>query len=91
MPYTVVVTSFNSAETIELVIKGVKELVPPPSQVILIDDASNDGSAPDAMSVRRGASYVAGMAGMFYIAPASCCPWQLAWLRRHLQSRFPSR
>jgi glycosyltransferase involved in cell wall biosynthesis len=45
MPYTVVVTSFNSTETIELVINSVKELVPPPSQVILIDDASDDGSA----------------------------------------------
>jgi glycosyltransferase involved in cell wall biosynthesis len=45
MPYTVVVTSFNSAETIGLVIKGLKELAPPPSQVILIDDASKDGSA----------------------------------------------
>jgi glycosyltransferase involved in cell wall biosynthesis len=44
MSYTVVVTSFNSAETIGLVIKGIKELVPPPSQVILIDDASDDGS-----------------------------------------------
>lgn len=45
MTYTVVVTSFNSSETIGIVIKGVRELMPPPSQVILIDDASDDGSA----------------------------------------------
>jgi glycosyltransferase involved in cell wall biosynthesis len=45
MSYTVVITSFNSAETIELVIKSIKALVPPPNQVILIDDASQDGSS----------------------------------------------
>lgn len=45
MQYTVVVTSFNSIKTIESVVNSVKELVPPPSQVILVDDASVDGSA----------------------------------------------
>lgn len=45
MPYTVVITSFNSIKTIESVINSVKGLMPPPSQVIVIDDASEDGSA----------------------------------------------
>lgn len=44
MSYTVVITSFNSVETIELVIRSVRALVPPPNQVILIDDVSEDGS-----------------------------------------------
>jgi glycosyltransferase involved in cell wall biosynthesis len=44
MSYTVVVTSFNSVGTIELVIRSVRALVPPPNQVIVVDDASEDGS-----------------------------------------------
>lgn len=45
MPYTVVITSFNSIKTIESVINSVTGLIPPPSQVIVVDDASEDGSA----------------------------------------------
>lgn len=45
MPYTVVITSFNSISTIEQVINKVRDLIPAPSQVLLIDDASQDGSS----------------------------------------------
>ena len=45
MTYTVVITSFNSIKTIESVINSVTALIPPPSQVIVVDDASGDGSA----------------------------------------------
>jgi glycosyltransferase involved in cell wall biosynthesis len=42
--FTIVLTSFNCIKTIEFVIGGICHLAPSPDQVIIIDDASNDGS-----------------------------------------------
>jgi len=44
MTYSVVITSYNSVDTIERVIKGVCELEPKPVEVLILDDCSTDGS-----------------------------------------------
>lgn len=44
MKYSLVVTSFNSSSTIETVLKNVKGIRTPPSEVIIIDDCSEDDS-----------------------------------------------
>ena len=44
MDYSVVITSYNSMDTIEMVIKGVCKLEPAPNQILIIDDASTDES-----------------------------------------------
>jgi glycosyltransferase involved in cell wall biosynthesis len=44
MTYTVVITTFNSARTIEAVLKSISNQQTPPGEVIIVDDASKDGS-----------------------------------------------
>jgi glycosyltransferase involved in cell wall biosynthesis len=44
MSYSFVITSFNSAGTIETVLKSVMGQEIQPSEVIIIDDASEDDS-----------------------------------------------
>jgi glycosyltransferase involved in cell wall biosynthesis len=44
MTYTLVITTFNSARSIEAVLKSIENQQTPPGEVIIVDDASEDGS-----------------------------------------------
>ena len=44
MHYTVVVTTFNCQDSVSKVLDGIRSLVPQPSEIIFVDDASSDES-----------------------------------------------
>ena len=44
MPYAVVVVTRDHAETLAACLKAVRGLVPPPARVVVVDNASSDGS-----------------------------------------------
>lgn len=50
MHYTVVVTTFDAQDSLMRVLVGIQLLVPPPSEIIFVDDASRD----DSVRIIRG-------------------------------------
>ena len=53
-PYAVVVITHNHADTLPACLTAVEQLVPPPQNLVLVDNASTDGSADIAIQRKSG-------------------------------------